>query len=117
MQAESKKAKGNKGKGKEREFASGPQLQQVLRIDPGNIAIFEDDDFSPQGDNYSFADEDPNLDVGHPVIGDFLNQVRLGELKVLPTQRGKKVVQQKFYLPSSGMAPWLALTSNLSFHW
>jgi hypothetical protein len=78
--------------------------------------IFEDNDFSPQGNNYSFTDEDPNLDVGHQVIRDFLNQVRLGELKVLPTQRGKKVVQQKFYLPSSSTSPWLALASNFSFH-
>jgi hypothetical protein len=113
-QGGSKKAKATKGKEKGSELASEPQLPRVMRIDPGNIAVFEEDDFSPQGDNYSFADEDPDFDAGHRVIGDFLKEVRLEELKVLPTLRGKKIVQQRFYLPISGALPWLALISKLS---
>ena len=78
--------------------------------------VFEQDSFNPQGDNYSFANEDPDFDVGHHIIRDFIDTVHLDELRVFSTLRGKKIIQQKFYLPSSGTLPWLALISNLSFY-
>jgi hypothetical protein len=101
--SEPKKARGAKGKQKEQEPTPvGIKLPQVLRIEEGNIAIFEEDDFNTVGDiDYSFAKEDHNFDVAHPVIEDFLKRVRLDELKVLPAG-GKKIVQQKFHLLPSG---------------